>query len=549
MKRILSVLLLCALLLTALAACGNQPDETTPVATTPAATTPTATTPADTTPVETTPTQTEPPATTPAQTEPPISMKLSGEYRLPEEAPLTEEERVNVSEVIQRTVSHGASTKWWEGSSLVLLRHQWRYYGRVGDALLVVEPAQSWEDDVNIYAYYEGTLLPLAETDCSPELYASITQYHEAFQKHVQSGTIPEDPLWYGGWTLPKLETCPYSVEQIRSWFPRYSGEPMYCGTYHGYAAFWCDDYQNFDAIELYDAGGVVIIEGPSTIFAIEVSTGEVYLAREAYTLGILTTDDLRTIAGYCYGESCPYSGLNAHPVTAPTAVTKGTHTSPDMHPLTDLEQAEIENAWLSQKGYRIEWYSDGRTETRHYGWRYYGRIERAILLARPIADGQSGSDLQLLVYESGEFINYEDLNYEDTLRESVERFYKDFEESILRREDLDDPYDLSGQDLPPLGECPYTEEDLSGTGFHPSDYLGTYNGYSVFKVRGVIRGMSKVQLAGVPFWWGDFYLFYAYKDGESITIDKAFNLGILTYYDLRAIAYYTYGDYFPDPY
>ena len=44
-KRILSILALCALLLTALSACGNQPDETTPVATTPTPTTPSPTEP------------------------------------------------------------------------------------------------------------------------------------------------------------------------------------------------------------------------------------------------------------------------------------------------------------------------------------------------------------------------------------------------------------------------------------------------------------------------------------------------------------------------
>ena len=143
-KRILSALVLSALLLTMLAACGNQPDETTPVATTPADTTPAATTP-----VETTPTQTTPPATTPAQTEPPAGADLptlavpAVDYpadlpELPGMEPLSEDKIREISDAWY--AKEGYALKWFNEGNILSRHFGWRYYGTAEEGIVLYRP-------------------------------------------------------------------------------------------------------------------------------------------------------------------------------------------------------------------------------------------------------------------------------------------------------------------------------------------------------------------------------------------------------------------------
>ena len=291
MKRILSVLLLCALLLTMLAACGNRPDETTPVATTPAPTTP-----AQTEPPATTPAQTTPPATTPAQTEPPISMKLSGEYRSPEEAPLTDAEKKEILSFFAEAVKRNYSCEWWEkGERIVFSSCEWRYYGRIGEAVVVAEPVEFWEEELALYVYQDGVSCAFSVAECPEEARLAVEEYHQSIMTRIQNGPPEGSDLW-NGQPIPPLEAPP-SNELVLAYVPT-SYCSCYIGTYNGYVAYFYET--NVDAFSY------TLIEGISFILGMEyivlVDEDEVYGLDEAYKRGIITYEDLRIIAWYCYG-------------------------------------------------------------------------------------------------------------------------------------------------------------------------------------------------------------------------------------------------------
>ena len=107
------------------------------------------------------------------------------------------------------------------------------------------------------------------------------------------------------------------------------------------------------------------------------------------------------------------------------------------------------------------------------------------------------------------------------------------------------DPYYLGDQNLPPLGNSPYSGELLAEWGVYPVFYLGTHNGYAVYEIKTSLRGIGKKFIGGVPFWWGEVQA-VACKDGAVYSLSLAYEEGILTYEDLRAIAWYWYGDVFP---
>ena len=113
------------------------------------------------------------------------------------------------------------------------------------------------------------------------------------------------------------------------------------------------------------------------------------------------------------------------------------------------------------------------------------------------------------------------------------------------------------GHIRPTPGRSPYTKDQLKTWGlhvwgsFHSEDgYLGTYNGYSVYaeKMESDLRpGNEKQMIGGVAFLLGDTYYATACKDGETHSLEEAYELGLLTEKDLQAIAYYWYGGTFPE--
>ena len=113
------------------------------------------------------------------------------------------------------------------------------------------------------------------------------------------------------------------------------------------------------------------------------------------------------------------------------------------------------------------------------------------------------------------------------------------------------------GHIRPTPGRSPYTKDQLKTWGlhvrgsFHSEDgYLGTYNGYSVYaeEMGSDLRpGNEKQMIGGVAFLLGDTYYATACKDGETHRLEEAYELGLLTVEDLEAIAYYWYGDTFPE--
>ena len=282
MKRILSVLLLCALLLTMLAACGNQPDETTPVATTPA---------------PTTPAQRTPTATTPAQTEPPFSMKLSGEYRSPEEAPLTDAEKKEILSFFSEAGKRNYPSEWWEkGDRIVFSSCEWRYYGRIGEAVVVAEPVEFWEEELALYVYQDGVSCAFSVAECPEEARLAVEEYHQSIMTRIQNGPPEGSDLW-NGQPIPPLEAPP-SNELVLAYVPtNYCS--CYIGTYNGYVAYFYET--NVDAISTRVIEGITFfIWGMEHI--VLVDEDEVYGLDEAYKRGIITYEDLRIIAWYCYG-------------------------------------------------------------------------------------------------------------------------------------------------------------------------------------------------------------------------------------------------------
>ena len=235
-------------------------------------------------------------ANSPAQTEPPISMKLSGEYRSPEEAPLTDAEKKEILSFFTEAGKPNYSFQWWEkGDSIVSSSCEWRYYGRIGEAVVVAEPAEFWEEELALYVYQDGVSCAFSVAECPEEARLAVEEYHQSIMTKIQNGPPEGSNLW-NGQPIPPLEAPP-SNELILAYISELH-YPCYIGTYNGYAAYYYDT--NEDSVRS------VIIEGIHFIIGMEdivfLAEGEEYLLEKAYALGLLTYEDLRIIAWYCYG-------------------------------------------------------------------------------------------------------------------------------------------------------------------------------------------------------------------------------------------------------
>ena len=125
----------------------------------------------------------------------------------------------------------------------------------------------------------------------------------------------------------------------------------------------------------------------------------------------------------------------------------------------------------------------------------------------------------------------------------------EDYEAPVFHETNVtlpDSPY-------PPLGESPYTKEQLREWNIWPEGgnrcldgYLGTYNGYSVYICYADIRGYGKTMIGDMPFWYGEMHAMVV--DGkQKCDLTTAYKTGLLSADDIRAIFYYWYGDTFPD--
>ena len=74
----------------------------------------------------------------------------------------------------------------------------------------------------------------------------------------------------------------------------------------------------------------------------------------------------------------------------------------------------------------------------------------------------------------------------------------------------------------------------------HGHRYYGTYQGAVViFEPVGIIDTVTELEVAGETFVWGYNFQIYVYKDGEICTLKNAYQYGMLTQENIKAIREY----------
>lgn len=242
----------------------------------------------------------------------------------------------------------------------------------------------------------------------------------------------------------------------------------------------------------------------------------------------------------------------------------------PEITPLTDAQMAEINAAWLEEKGYPAKWFDENEIITRHFGLRYYGTYGGYQILFAPgtKASGHEiyfdnillnyETEFALYAYHSGELFSaqalYESgaLNSEDIT--AIARYHAATELAIANRPDLDNPYDCISPDFPALELLPQEMRDQIEADYraiHEYDlsgviYCGTYNGCVVFVFDVATDAWNPHNIGGQYFELGSCMDFIIYKDGEFLpsrmecsALLYAFNHNYLTASDIEKIEHY----------
>ena len=216
---------------------------------------------------------------------------------------------------------------------------------------------------------------------------------------------------------------------------------------------------------------------------------------------------------------------------TTPTPTTPAAtdaYQSPDVIPITDTEKAEIEREAISYEsmfGGRFYWFDDERVETRHNGWRYYGRMNGGILVGKPHSDPRKYNDLvffpqvTLILYKESQFTSILSYGLDSSTFASLSAYSMAYESAILQREDLDNPCWYGGQNLPALVDSIYYDADAVASLRKGYGYLGTYNGYSVCYSEDGLRGSGVKIIGGVAFWVGQHHFFSVHDQYLTIFI------------------------------
>ena len=117
-------------------------------------------------------------------------------------------------------------------------------------------------------------------------------------------------------------------------------------------------------------------------------------------------------------------------------------------------------------------------------------------------------------------------------------------EAEILSREDLDVTNLYGTLNLPDPGPCPYAET-AHFEGYRSHVYLGNYNGWDAFLVHTVMEGYGVCVIGGSSFLWFEYAVVLCQGD-ETVLLNRAFERNIVTYEDVRKMAYYCYGEIGP---
>lgn len=205
--------------------------------------------------------------------------------------------------------------------------------------------------------------------------------------------------------------------------------------------------------------------------------------------------------------------------------------------PLTEAQITEIEQAFREEYGYDMKWFNWDNPVTRHFGYVYLGTMDGYTLLfslrggcGDPV--GKNGtvwidflrfSSNYLAAtcygYKDGEWFSTYELDLNHVKARAIYQRYCAFEELLYARDDLI-ACDLNSLDgLPPLEECPYSEEDLLAAGLpdwvlSTGTYLGTYHGCIAFYARSD---------------WDDLRVVYLFRNGKVMKLEDAFNNWYLT--------------------
>ncbi|MBO5109192.1 MAG: hypothetical protein J6D21_00605 [Clostridia bacterium] len=261
MKKVVSILMLCVLLLVTLAACGS---EQIPV------------------------------AASPDVDYPPKFPEMDGV------APLTEQLVAEIETAWRN--ANGYDMKWFNWDNIVTRHFGVMYMGTVNGYVILLQ------NNAAGYAYKDGALYSLTDVSLDSASATVISDRLAALKEQISQRTDLDDPYaTVLGDLPPALEECPYSRADLLAAIDA-SGEDdpfarsTYLGTYHGCIVFvsknlW-DEYGNGLV------AGVAYDRGQDAFWV--VRNDETCTLDEAFQRGYLTVDDIRTIMYYRYGERVP---------------------------------------------------------------------------------------------------------------------------------------------------------------------------------------------------------------------------------------------------
>ena len=215
-----------------------------------------------------------------------------------------------------------------------------------------------------------------------------------------------------------------------------------------------------------------------------------------------------------------------------------------DVTPLTEAQITEIEQAFREEYGYDMKWFNWDDPVTRHFGYVCLGTMDGYTLLfslsggygdpvkkdgSVQVASVRFASNYLSATcygYKDGEWFSPHELDLNHAKARAIYQRYCAFEELLYARDDLV-ALDLNSTDgLPPLEECPYSDEDLLAAGLpewvlSTGTYLGTYHGCIAFYARDP--------------WYG-YLTAYIFRNGKLMKPAEAFDCGYLTAEDYFTI-------------
>ena len=287
MKRILSVLLLCALLLTMLAACGNEPI---------------------------------PVAVAPDVDYPPKMPEIKGVE------PMTKELQTEIEAAWRET--YGYDMKWFNEDNIVT-RHFGTFYLGSFDGYVLLCSSRGLDQYSSIlidpyrfparvrsisgcFAYKDGAFTPLYEIEFNYSEAKTIYERLLAFSDAIYDRYDLEDPyVTFISDPPAPVGECPYAEENLLKAIGLFGTEQgenyfkgaKYLGTYHGCIVFISDTGATWD---MYGNGTIAGVAYDLEDGFWLIRNGEVLTLEEAFMYGYLTAEDVRTVMYHWYGERVP---------------------------------------------------------------------------------------------------------------------------------------------------------------------------------------------------------------------------------------------------